>query len=612
MPPTRAENKRNVRFTKVQSETRIPRKNEAGQGMGMGKSNNSVALKKSNTERVFGSSIQKDTITRRRISASLTPQASPRTRQSRNTEKENQKPGDAQLRKPTNQTSLVTTTDATKTQSDAQTLSIKARYGKYNSAMKPGSRTSTKVNFSSSREIVLSKPSKVAANHTSSPYTKMIKNLPDSLELQTLSMTPISDSSRCPSNTEENVKLYPSDLTIPSSPDTLKSDVCANQEVTIQSTAVTRSEFGTDDQGTSISPDPSLSSASSPLDYSNPDKVHILKEKRENTRLVVELSNITDSEAVPLSDLGSSPKPLFSTQKEETQCEREKITETVYEEAQHSSGRALIHSTEEFDFQAETSLVSAHSGYSDSNFSTYFRLDESGIYKNSPEDESHDLNIPSCESSSLRLESTSTHSEPRTPSKADASGNLRMITPDSTPSAYPDPKTTTHNESSVITRLFNFASAYIPGNTFESSSSNNKDNSIQAAGTLMNSSFGDITRKNPQAMRIADELASLRSGTWSGLTTGVIGITGAGSVLARARAFGSTIFSPTTRHRAQVADSQSDESDTDVKESKAISEVTSGCPSATSIPSGRDTIRRKSSLHSMVARKDIYLAKDLE
>ena len=36
MPPTRAENKRNVRFTKVQSETRIPRKNEAGQGMGIG------------------------------------------------------------------------------------------------------------------------------------------------------------------------------------------------------------------------------------------------------------------------------------------------------------------------------------------------------------------------------------------------------------------------------------------------------------------------------------------------------------------------------------------------------------------------------------------------
>ena len=61
MPPTRAENKRNVRSTKVQSETRIPRKNEAGQGMGMGmgKSNNSVALKKSNTERAFGSSVQK-------------------------------------------------------------------------------------------------------------------------------------------------------------------------------------------------------------------------------------------------------------------------------------------------------------------------------------------------------------------------------------------------------------------------------------------------------------------------------------------------------------------------------------------------------------------------
>ena len=59
MPPTRAENKRNIRFTKVQSETRIPRKNEAGQGMGIGKSNNSVALKKSNTERAFGSSVQK-------------------------------------------------------------------------------------------------------------------------------------------------------------------------------------------------------------------------------------------------------------------------------------------------------------------------------------------------------------------------------------------------------------------------------------------------------------------------------------------------------------------------------------------------------------------------
>ena len=186
-----------------------------------------------------------------------------------------------------------------------------------------------------------------------------------------------------------------------------------------------------------------------------------------------------------------------------------------------------------------------------------------------------------------------------------------MITPNSTTSTCSDSKTSTHSESSVITRLFNFASAYIPGNTSESSNSNNKNNSIQAAGTLMNFSIGDITRKNPQAMRIADELASLRSGTWSGLTTGVIGITGAGSVLARARAFGSTIFSPaTTRHRTRVADSQSCESDTDVKGSKAISDVT--YPSATPIQSGRDTIRRKSSLRSVVARKDIYLAKDLE
>lgn len=477
--------------------------------------------------------------------------------------------------------------------------------------MKPGSRTTTKVKFSSSREIDLSKPSKVAANHNFSPYTKMIKKLPDSLELQTLSMTPISDSSRCPSNTKKDLKLYPSDFTTPSSPDTLKSDACANQEVTIQSTAVTRSEFGTDGQGTSISPDPLLSSASSPLGYFNPDTVHILKEKRENAKLVIEPSNITESEAVPLPDLVSSPKPLFSTEKEESQCEREEITEPVCEEAQHSSGRTLIHFTEEFDFQAETSLVTAHSDYSDSNFSTYFRLDESGICENSSEDKSHDLSILSCESSSLRLESTSTHSEPHTPSKADASEKARMITPNSTTSTCSDSKTSTHSESSVITRLFNFASAYIPGNTSESSNSNNKNNSIQAAGTLMNFSIGDITRKNPQAMRIADELASLRSGTWSGLTTGVIGITGAGSVLARARAFGSTIFSPaTTRHRTRVADSQSCESDTDVKGSKAISDVT--YPSATPIQSGRDTIRRKSSLRSVVARKDIYLAKDLE